>query len=58
MVLEDLILVNDLTVCTPLSYVFDDECTQVDSKIVIEDGVLRSFLRDSFCGDSIGNAIR
>lgn len=56
--MEDLILVNDLTVCTPLSYVFDDECTQVDSKIVIEDGVLRSFLRDSFCGDSIGNAIR
>lgn len=51
-------MVDDPTVPAPLSCVFDDEGTPVRRKPVIEDGVLRTFLRDSFCGGSTGNGMR
>lgn len=55
---EELTLVDDPTVSAPLSCVFDDEGTPTSKKAIVEDGVLKSFLRDSFCGDSTGNAMR
>ena len=51
-------VVDDPTVRAPLSCVFDDEGTPTERRTIIEDGVLRSFLRDSFCGDSTGNGMR
>ena len=38
--------------------VFDDEGTPTERRPIIEGGVLRSFIRDSFCGDSTGNGMR
>ncbi len=55
---EGLTMVDDPTVPAPLSCVFDDEGTPTCRKPVIEGGVLRTFLRDSFCGDSTGNGMR
>ena len=55
---EQLTMVDDPTVSAPLSCVFDDEGTPTERRVVVEDGVLRSFLRDSFCGDSTGNGMR
>lgn len=55
---ESLNAVDDPTVPAPLSCVFDDEGAPAERKVVIEDGVLRTFLRDSFCGDSTGNGMR
>lgn len=55
---EQLTVVDDPTVSAPLSCVFDDEGTPTSRKTILEDGVLRSFLRDSFCGESTGNAMR
>ncbi len=55
---ECLNMVDDPTVPAPLSCVFDDEGTATCKRTIIEDGVLRSFLRDSFCGDSTGNGMR
>ena len=55
---EQFTVVDDPTVSAPLSCVFDDEGTPTERRVVIEDGVLRSFLRDSFCGDSTGNGMR
>lgn len=51
-------MTDDPTVPAPLSCVFDDEGTPAERRTVIEDGVLKSFLRDSFCGDSTGNGMR
>jgi predicted Zn-dependent protease len=51
-------MVDDPTVSAPLSCVFDDEGVPAYRKPVIEDGVLKGFLRDSFCGDSTGNGMR
>ncbi len=51
-------LTDDPTVSAPLSCVFDDEGTPTERRKVIEGGVLRTFLRDSFCGDSTGNGMR
>ncbi len=55
---KELTMIDDPTVSAPLSCVFDDEGTPAFRKPVIENGVLRSFLRDSFCGDSTGNGMR
>ena len=55
---EQLTIVDDPTVPAPLSCVFDDEGTPTERRVVVENGVLRSFLRDSFCGDSTGNGMR
>ena len=55
---EQLTIVDDPTVPAPLSCVFDDEGTPTERRIIVEDGMLRSFLRDSFCGDSTGNGMR
>ena len=55
---EKLTVTDDPTVSAPLSCVFDDEGTPSDRRTVIENGVLRSFLRDSFCGESTGNGMR
>lgn len=51
-------MTDDPTVPAPLSCVFDDEGSPTERRDVIEDGVLRSFLRDSYCGDSTGNGMR
>ena len=51
-------MIDDPTVPAPLSCVFDDEGSPAERRPVIENGVLRSFLRDSFCGDSTGNGMR
>ena len=51
-------ITDDPTVRAPLSCVFDDEGTPTERRPIIEGGVLRSFIRDSFCGDSTGNGMR
>ncbi len=53
-----LTLVDDPTVPAPLSCVFDDEGTPTERRPIVEDGILKSFMRDSFCGDSTGNGMR
>lgn len=55
---KELTMIDDPTVPAPLSCVFDDEGSSTDRRSIIEGGVLRSFLRDSFCGDSTGNGMR
>ncbi len=55
---ECLNMTDDPTVRAPLSCVFDDEGTPTEKRNVIENGVLRTFLRDSFCGESTGNGMR
>lgn len=55
---EELTMVDDPTVPAPLACAVDDEGTPTDRRTVIEGGVLRSFLRDSLCGDSTGNGMR
>lgn len=54
----ELTMVDDPTVAAPLSCEFDDEGTPTERRTVIEDGVLGTFLRDSFCGSSTGNGMR
>ena len=51
-------IVDDPTVRAPLSCVYDDEGMPTERRPIIEKGVLRSFMRDSFCGDSTGNGMR
>lgn len=51
-------ITDDPTARAPLSCVFDDEGTPTERRPIIEGGVLRSFIRDSFCGDSTGNGMR
>lgn len=55
---ELLDIVDDPTVPAPLSCVFDDEGTPAERRSIIDGGVLKGFMRDSFCGDSTGNAMR
>lgn len=55
---RDLTMIDDPTSSAPLSCVFDDEGTPTEKRKIIENGVLGSFLRDSFCGDSTGNGMR
>lgn len=55
---EKLTITDDPTVPAPLSCAFDDEGQPTQKRPVLEDGVLRGFLRDSFCGASTGNGMR
>ncbi len=55
---EGFTLVDDPTVSAPLSCMFDDEGVPTEKRIIVEDGILRSFVRDSFCGNSTGNGLR
>jgi PmbA protein len=55
---KELTMVEDPTARAPLSCVFDDEGTPTERRPVIENGVLRGFNRDCFCGDSTGNGMR
>ena len=55
---EQLTIVDNPTVPAPLSCVFDDEGTPTERRTVVEGGILKSFLRDSFCGESTGNGMR
>lgn len=55
---RELSITDDPTADAPLSCVFDDEGTATQRRPVIEEGVLRGFVRDSFCGDSTGNGMR
>ncbi len=49
---------DDPTSSAPLACVFDDEGTPTERRPILEGGVLKGFIRDSFCGDSTGNALR
>ena len=49
---------DDPTSNAPLSCVFDDEGTATEKRPIVENGVLRGFLRDTFCGNSTGNGMR
>ncbi len=51
-------MVDDPTVSAPLSCAFDDEGVPAERRPIIENGILRGFLRDTFCGDSTGNGMR
>lgn len=51
-------IVDDPTVSAPLSCVFDDEGVPAERKVLIEKGVLKGFIRDTYCGDSTGNGMR
>jgi TldD protein len=51
-------IVDDPTVKAPLSCVFDDEGVPAERKPVIEGGVLKGFLKDTYCGGSTGNGMR
>jgi len=55
---KDLTLTDDPMTPGPLCSSFDDEGTPSSKKAVIENGVLKSFLRDSFAGGSTGNGMR
>ncbi len=55
---KGLTLIDDPSSRAPLSCVFDDEGAPAERKAVVENGILKSFLRDSFCGDSTGNGMR
>ncbi|MBP5203901.1 MAG: TldD/PmbA family protein, partial [Candidatus Methanomethylophilaceae archaeon] len=55
---DSLTMVDDPSVRAPLSCVYDDEGTPAERKPVIERGVLKGFLNDTFCGGSTGNGMR
>ncbi|MBR4503583.1 MAG: TldD/PmbA family protein [Candidatus Methanomethylophilaceae archaeon] len=51
-------IIDDPTVSAPLSCAFDDEGVPTERRPIIENGILRGFLSDTFCGDSTGNGMR
>jgi predicted Zn-dependent protease len=53
-----LTLTDDPTTPGPLCSAFDDEGTPSQKKVLVENGILRSFIRDSFIGNSTGNGMR
>jgi len=55
---RSLTMVDDPTVPGPLCSAFDDEGFPSRKKTLIDKGVLRSFVRDGFTGDSTGNGMR
>ena len=55
---EEFSVYDDPTVPAPLSACFDDEGVATSKRPVVENGVLRSNLRDTFCGNSTGNGFR
>ena len=55
---DSISLTDDPESPAPLCSAFDDEGTPATRKVLVEDGILKSFLRDSFVGDSTGNGLR
>ena len=55
---DRLTLTDDPTVPGPLCSQFDDEGSPAKRKVLVDKGVLKSFIRDSFIGDSTGNGMR
>ncbi|MFA7149988.1 MAG: TldD/PmbA family protein [Candidatus Methanomethylophilaceae archaeon] len=55
---DSLSLTDDPTVEAPLASAFDDEGTPTEKRKLVEKGVLRSYIRDSFVGESTGNGMR
>ncbi|MCQ2078746.1 MAG: TldD/PmbA family protein [archaeon] len=55
---EILNVVDDPTGTAPLAGRFDDEGVATQRRSIIENGVFKGFLRDTFCGDSTGNGLR
>ena len=53
-----LTLTDDPSVPGPLCSQFDDEGTPAQRKVLVDKGVLKTFIRDGFTGDSTGNGIR
>jgi len=53
-----LTMTDDPSVPGPLCSQFDDEGTPAQRKVLIEKGVLKTFIRDSFIGESTGNGLR
>lgn len=51
-------IVNDPTGNAPLAARFDDEGVAAGKRAVIENGILKNSLRDTFCGNSTGNGFR
>ena len=55
---EEITITDDPETPAPLCSAFDDEGTPASKKVLVENGILRSFMRDSFVGDSTGNGLR
>ncbi|MCL1984114.1 MAG: TldD/PmbA family protein [Methanomassiliicoccaceae archaeon] len=55
---ECLTMIDDPSVPGPLCSEFDDEGTPAQKKVLVENGVLRKFIYDSYIGESTGNGIR
>ena len=55
---ESITLMDDPESPAPLCSAFDDEGTPATRKLLVENGILKSFMRDSFVGDSTGNGLR
>ena len=55
---KDLTLKDDPTTPGPLCAQFDDEGTPSSKKTIVDNGVLKGFLRDGFAGGSTGNGMR
>jgi predicted Zn-dependent protease len=55
---DALTITDDPSVPGPLCSEFDDEGTPSSRKVLIENGILKGFIRDCFIGDSTGNGMR
>jgi len=55
---DRLTITDDPSVPGPLCSQFDDEGTPAQRKVLVDNGILKSFIRDSFIGESTGNGIR
>jgi len=53
-----LTITDDPTVPGPLCSEFDDEGSPSSKKVLVENGILKGYIRDSFIGPSTGNGIR
>jgi len=53
-----LTITDDPSAPGPLCSEFDDEGSPATKKILVENGILKGFIRDSFIGDSTGNGMR
>lgn len=55
---DNITLTDDPMSPAPLCSSFDDEGTPACKKTLVENGTLRSFIRDGFVGESTGNGMR
>jgi predicted Zn-dependent protease len=55
---HSLSMTDDPATPSPLCSAFDDEGAPSQKKVLVDNGILRSFIRDSFVGDSTGNGMR